>query len=132
MKLDEIRTDCKNSLCSIANEGSTEDTREDTRDAAAGCAPNGRPSKKPNKNLIGFVDPGRAEEAARAHMKSGKPTNAHVINQICGTRITDNQLTRLLNGPRLRFHDLSNTSEIIRILRQGSSISKKQLAGAYM
>ena len=65
-------------------------------------------------------------------MASGKSTKAHIINKILGTQITDDQLLRLLNGPRLRFHDLSNTNEILRIIKQGSTISTKDLAGVYM
>lgn len=73
-----------------------------------------------------------ATHVANAHIESGKPTDAYIINNILGTQITNNQLFRLLNGPRLRFQNLSNTKEILRIIRQGSLISVKDIAGAYI
>ena len=117
-------------------------TPTDTRDTTACCAASGPPngSNKPNKSnktlwptILGRAGVNKdAMDLARAHMESGKSTNAQIINQILGTQITDDQLLRLLNGPRLRFHDLSNTKEIIRIIKQGSLISEKDLAGVYM
>lgn len=62
-------------------------------------------------------------------MEAGKPTDAHVINQILGTQITDEQLTQLLKGPRLQFQDLSNTKEVLKKIRQGNP---KDIAGVYM
>jgi len=117
-------------------------TPTDTRNTTACCAASGLPdgSNKPNKSnktlwptILGRAGVNKdAMDLARAHMESGKSTNAQIINQILGTQITDDQLLRLLNGPRLRFHDLSNTKEIIRIIKQGSLISEKDLAGVYM
>lgn len=89
-------------------------------------SPTNNNSNKDPKNKWKFSDtilhaqfPFGKQEVAKTFILSGKKPNSTVINQLAegGTKITDNDLYSLLNGPKHVFKDLTDHKKVLATLR---------------
>lgn len=73
--------------------------------------------------IFGYSGTGKyAIDLANHHISTGKPVDATVINAILNTNITETKLQELLNSPRLIFNNITNSSNVIKIvIRKGNA-----------
>lgn len=73
-----------------------------------------------------------ATDLARAHIESKAKPTAAVINRILNTKVTEAQLGGLINGPRRKFHSITDPKVVLKELTQGKPRTEKPLAGVYI
>lgn len=73
-----------------------------------------------------------ATDIARAHIESKAKPTAAVVNSILNTKVTEAQLEGLLNGPRRKFHSITDPKAVLKELTQGKPRTEKELAGVYI
>ena len=84
---------------------------------------NNNPNKDPKKKwkfsdtILHARFPSGKQEVAKAFILSGEKPNSTVINQLLGTKITDKDLSNLLNGPKHVFKDLTYHKKVLATLR---------------
>ena len=78
---------------------------------------NNNPNKDPKKKWKFSDTILHAFEMAKAFILSGEKPNITVINQLLGTKITDKDLSNLLNGPKHVFKDLTDHKKVLATLR---------------
>lgn len=89
--------------------------------------PNNKPKKKWkfNENIL------HAFEVAKNFILSGKKPTSAIINQLLGTKITDKDLSNLLNGPKHVFKHLTDHKKVIATLRKLGK-QKNTFSGIYI
>ena len=96
------------------------------------------PKKKMDKQHLWPTILGRkgtnkeATDLARAHIESKAKPTAAVINRILNTKVTEAQLEGLINGPRRKFHSITDPEVVLKELTQGKPRTEKSLAGVYI
>ena len=73
--------------------------------------PNKRSARKFSDTIL------HAFEVAKTFIIAGKEPNSTVINPLAGTKITDKDLSTLLNGPKRLFKDLTDHKKVLATIR---------------
>ena len=109
----------KSSNLSLKNIQTNSYNKKDASTSINSINSNNNPKKKWkfNDTILHARFPSGKQEVAKAFILSGEKPNSTVINQLLGTKITDKDLSNLLNGPKHVFKDLTDHKKVLSTLR---------------
>lgn len=66
-------------------------------------------------------------QLAKDYIDSKATPNANIVNKILDTNISEQELMKLIDGPRLHFDDLTDSKKVIQIIKKRYSLTDKTI-----